>query len=199
VPSRPEQILDAAIDILGTRGSRHLTHRAVDAAAALPTGSTSNYFRSRDALIGAIVDRLSARERAGWEAVADAVDPRTPAELTAALAAFVHAATGPHRAVTLARFAAFGEAALRPDLQPRLAATAAQIRTWGARWLRVIGSADPDRDAQLLLDQLDGLMLHQLAFADPAFDPGVPLGTLIRALVTDRDPPAAGPDLSALR
>lgn len=184
VPTRAEQIADAAIDILGTRGVRHLTHRAVDAAANLPAGSTSNYFRTRDALIGAVVDRLAVREREGWEAVVHAVSPRTPDELAAALATFVHAATGPYRALTLARLAIFGEAALRPELQPQLAATAVQIRRWGAQWLRGVGSADPDGDAQLVLDQLDGLMLHQLAFADPDFDPGARLAVLIRALVT---------------
>lgn len=191
MPTRPEQITDAAIDILGTRGSRQLTHRAVDAAAALPPGSTSNYYRTRDALICAVVERLAAREQAGWEAVARAAAPQTAGELTAALAAFVHAATGPLRAITLARFAIFGEAAVRPELQPPLAATAARIRAWSAQWLRAVGSAHPDRDAQLILDQLDGLMLHQLAYADSAFHPEENLAALIEALLARRDPPAA--------
>jgi len=66
VPSRQEELLDAAIAVLGGQGVRQLTHRAVDVAAGLPSGSTSNYFKTRDALLVGIVDRFVARERAGW-------------------------------------------------------------------------------------------------------------------------------------
>ncbi|WP_455132609.1 TetR/AcrR family transcriptional regulator, partial [Microbacterium aurum] len=56
--SKREQVLDAAITVLGERGPRGLTHRAVDERAGLPTGSASNYFRTRDALLTGITDRL---------------------------------------------------------------------------------------------------------------------------------------------
>ena len=39
---RRTAILDAALELVGTLGMRGLTHRAVDAAAGLPPGSTSN-------------------------------------------------------------------------------------------------------------------------------------------------------------
>ena len=42
--------LDAAIDLLGTQGLRALAHTRVDERASLPKGSTSNYFRTRQAL-----------------------------------------------------------------------------------------------------------------------------------------------------
>ena len=35
-------LLDAALELVGTQGMRGLTHRAVDAAAGLPPGSTSS-------------------------------------------------------------------------------------------------------------------------------------------------------------
>ena len=47
--------------MLAREGSRGLTHRAVDAAAAVPIGTTSNYFRSRDALVAGLVDRIGER------------------------------------------------------------------------------------------------------------------------------------------
>ncbi|MFC7482775.1 TetR/AcrR family transcriptional regulator [Luedemannella flava] len=56
--NRRDDLLDAAITVLGEGGMRALTHRAVDAAAGLPAGSTSNYFRTRDALLGAVIDRF---------------------------------------------------------------------------------------------------------------------------------------------
>ena len=51
-------LLDAALELVGTQGMRGLTHRAVDAAAGVPPGSTSNHFRTREALVLGIVERF---------------------------------------------------------------------------------------------------------------------------------------------
>lgn len=51
--SRRDQVADAALRVLGESGSRGLTHRAVDTAAGVPPGTTSNYFNSRSALLEA--------------------------------------------------------------------------------------------------------------------------------------------------
>ncbi|MDX6764908.1 TetR family transcriptional regulator, partial [Streptomyces sp. F8] len=52
-------IADTAIGLVAAAGLRGLTHRAVDAAAGLPAGSTSYYFRTRTALIAACYQRLA--------------------------------------------------------------------------------------------------------------------------------------------
>lgn len=61
---RRREILSAAMTVLAQLGNRGLTHRAVDRQAGLPEGSSSAYFRTRDALIGAlgdfVADRLAA-------------------------------------------------------------------------------------------------------------------------------------------
>ena len=167
MPSRPELLLDAAIDVLGNQGVRALTHRAVDAAAGMPTGSTANYFKSRDALIGAVVDRFAERDRAAWEAIAGLLRPSNADELARALIAYARRALDADRATTVARYGLFVEAALRPELRQRLAAPAGEIRHWAARWLHAAGSADPERDCAAILDHLDGAILHQLAFPGP--------------------------------
>ena len=59
--SRRRMIADAGLTVLAREGSRGLTHRAVDNAAQVPTGTTSNYFRSRDALIEGLVERIGER------------------------------------------------------------------------------------------------------------------------------------------
>jgi DNA-binding transcriptional regulator YbjK len=184
MPSRPEELLDAAIAVLGSQGVRRLTHRAVDAAAGVPAGSTSNYFKTRDALVRAVVDRFAARERSAWETIAALLRPQTPEQLAAALAAFVRQATGPDRVMTIARYCLLVEAALHPELQQQLAETARAVREWAAQWLRALGSADPDGECRLILDQLDGIMLHQLAFPDPTFDPDREIAALVGAIVT---------------
>lgn len=72
--SRRNALTDAAIEILGTRGIHQLSHRAVDEATGLPAGTTSNYFRSRDALLDAVAQRivdLNLAEMAASVALAD--------------------------------------------------------------------------------------------------------------------------------
>lgn len=58
---RRQRIADAALDVLGGHGGRGLTHRAVDAAAGVPTGTTANYFPSRAALFAGMASRIFTR------------------------------------------------------------------------------------------------------------------------------------------
>lgn len=58
---RRSALADAGIAVLAREGSRGLTHRAIDEEADVPQGTTSNYFRSRDALIAGLFDRIGAR------------------------------------------------------------------------------------------------------------------------------------------
>ncbi|MFD7030933.1 TetR/AcrR family transcriptional regulator [Streptomyces sp. NPDC059917] len=63
-PDRRTLIADAAIATVAAAGLRGLTHRAIDTAAGLPAGSTSYYFRTRTALIGACYARIEERDLA---------------------------------------------------------------------------------------------------------------------------------------
>ncbi|WP_433789273.1 TetR/AcrR family transcriptional regulator [Actinoplanes sp. CA-252034] len=184
MPSRQEDLLDAAIGVLGNQGVRALTHRAVDAAAGVPLGSAANYFKTRDALISAVVERFAERDRAGWQAIAGFVRPSDPGELAGALSAYVIRALGPDRAMTIARYGLFIEAALRPALQEHLATSAAELRRWATQWLRAIGSTDPERECTAVMDYLDGLILHQLAFPGPPDDLAAAIDRTVRSLVT---------------
>lgn len=57
---RMELILGSATVVVAQKGMRGLTHRAVDAAADLPVGSTSGYLRTRLALTTALAEFISA-------------------------------------------------------------------------------------------------------------------------------------------
>jgi AcrR family transcriptional regulator len=181
--NRREHLLDAAITVLGERGFHGLTHRAVDTAAALPAGSTSNHFRTREALLDAVVERFAARERANWEEIALTMYPTTPAELAKALTAFAHQATDPHRTLTLARYAILVEAAIQPSLRAQLMTTGARVNAWATNWVRIAGSTDPERDAPIIMNHWTGVVLHQLAIPDPAFDPYAQISSLVTALI----------------
>lgn len=55
---RRNTLTDAAIEIVERDGLHGLSHRAVDEEAEVPRGTTSNYFRSREALLGATAQRI---------------------------------------------------------------------------------------------------------------------------------------------
>jgi DNA-binding transcriptional regulator YbjK len=180
---RRDALLDAAIDVVGQSGIHGLTHRAVDVAAGLPGGSASNHFRTRDALLNAVAGRFAARERANWEQVAVEIYPATPAELARALARFAQDAAGPDRTLALARYAILVEAANCPPLQDQLTVTGKRVSAWFTNWVRIAGSADPGRDAPIIMNHWTGIVLHQLANPDPAFNPLPQISALVTALI----------------
>jgi hypothetical protein len=145
--------------------------------------STSNCFRTRDALFNAIVERFAQRERANWDDLTSQVHPSTPAEFAHALALFARQATGPQRALTLARYAVLVEAAQRPELRPQLSLSGARVNEWFSAWIRVIGSQDPDYDMHVVMNYWTGLVLHQLAIPDPHFEPAGRLSALLECLI----------------
>ena len=183
MPNRRERLLDAAIEVLGERGIRALTHRAVDAEAGVAAGSAANYFPTREALLEAIVDRVSAMERGHFDEIAAEVCPATPAELGRAMAGWVREATGARRALTLSRYAILVEAGHNAKIRYRLAETGSRVNAWFANWLRLIGSRDTGHDVHVVGNYITGLMLHQLAMPDPGFDPADKITALLESLV----------------
>lgn len=60
-PERRQALIDAAIEVLAKEGARGLTFRAVDAEAAVPPGTASNYFANRDDLFTQVGGRIYER------------------------------------------------------------------------------------------------------------------------------------------
>jgi AcrR family transcriptional regulator len=65
--ARKRQVGDAAIAVLAEHGARGLTHRAVDQAAGIPPGTTSNYARTRAALLTLALTRIAELDAAEAE------------------------------------------------------------------------------------------------------------------------------------
>lgn len=182
-------LLDAALELVGTQGMRGLTHRAVDAAAGLPPGSTSNHFRTREALVLGIVERFIVREREMVTGPRGEVDP-TPAGVASALGRFVDRALGPDRMVTLARYAILVETAQNPGLRAGMAVGAEQVDTWALALLTRAGSSDPHRDLGVLANYVTGLVLHELALPSTDLDAAARIRVVIDTLGwTGRDTP----------
>lgn len=163
--SNRNRALNAAIEIAGTQGTHALTHGRIDAAAGLPRGSTSNYFRSRAALIHATVDHLVAAEQNLFDA--------GPAQLSiddlvTAVVVFVDEATEKHRTLTAARFAFFVEGFHDERIREELGQARQRILTWAAQILEALGVARPFTAARRILTHLEGTMLHRLTFNEDA-------------------------------
>ncbi|MFD7704738.1 TetR/AcrR family transcriptional regulator [Streptomyces caelestis] len=67
---RRAALVDAAIEVLAREGARGLTFRAVDTEAAVPVGTASNYFGSRDDLLTQAGARVYERLRPDEELIA---------------------------------------------------------------------------------------------------------------------------------
>ncbi|MFE7901224.1 TetR/AcrR family transcriptional regulator [Streptomyces sp. NPDC057424] len=162
-PSRSDLVADTALALLAERGMRGLTHRAVDEAAALPQGSTSNLARTRQALLELAVRRLADRE-ARVLALHEMPDPRAGAgPLAAALALAAHRALTNNRALTLARYELALEATRRPELRVYFDATGARFRDQLTALVTGMGSTDPARHTLSLIAWADGLMFSCVA------------------------------------
>ncbi|MFJ6612651.1 TetR/AcrR family transcriptional regulator [Streptomyces sp. NPDC091289] len=165
LPDRRDLIADAAITTVATAGLRGLTHRAVDAAAGLPSGSTSYYFRTRSALISACYLRLaelSVADVGRWEAEHGPTDPDSAAE---ALAALLHHWLTVERDRQLARFELSLEATRRPELRADLLTAGLAARSKAASVLAALGAPHPASAADLLVAWTDGLLYDWLAGA----------------------------------
>jgi AcrR family transcriptional regulator len=163
--ARADLVADTALALLAERGMRGLTHRAVDEAAGLAQGSTSNVARTRQALLELAVRRLADREArvlalhempgpdAGTGAVVDA------------LALALHRALTRNRDLTLARYELALEATRRPELRTAYDTTGARFRDQLTALVTALGSPDPDRHALSLVAWADGLMFSCVAGA----------------------------------
>lgn len=175
-----ERGLEAAVELLGAEGVRALTHARVDERAGLPPGSTSNWFRTRRALLGGIVDWIAERERADLKPAAmptiSGVD-----ELIEGLCAMAELQAGPFAARTRARYALFLELADDPELGEPLRRQRHEFERWTEKIMIAVGIADPVPATRALMALGDGLLLHRIT-VDPGLDMRPAIERTVRAL-----------------
>jgi len=195
---RAALIGDAAIELLAARGMRGLTHRAVDEAAGLPPGTTSNYARTRAALIERALHRMGELEAAEIGALMAETgvpaDLRGYAELTARIIA--HSVTAA-RTRMLARYELALEATRRPELRAAYDQAGRMYREQAIALLTAAGSPDPSRHARLLVAWAAGVPFGTIAGAGGSPGPSLDeLRTTMTELVAVilRDTPAQPTD-----
>jgi DNA-binding transcriptional regulator YbjK len=153
---RRDAIADAAIHLVATRGLRGLTHRAVDAEAGLPPGSTSYYLRTRSALLTACVNRMLARDLSA----SPPMSAGAPLDLLIEMAVNL-ARDRPDDLV--ARYELSLEASRQPDLRSAIDEGGRQLRAMLAQLLGGLGVPNPSEAAWPAAAMLDGLMYDRVA------------------------------------
>lgn len=157
-PSRRAALADAGLRVLAASGARGLTHRAVDAEASVPTGTSSNYFRSRDALLGALGDRIFERLTPSEERLASLMELDSVEAYVRDIAARVLESPD----LTLALWELRLEATRNPALAESLSRTL--VGGYDADVAFHVGRGLPGgaREVELLHYAIDGLVLDRL-------------------------------------
>ncbi len=178
--SRRDRLADAGIAVLAREGSRGLTHRAVDRESGLPTGTASNYFRSRDELVEGLLQRIVERltpDPATLEALA--VLPPGRESFTRHLRDIVRRLLA-DRDVTLAWFEMRLEAARRPEVGALMRAVLLAGFEGDVAYNEAAGLPGGAREIALFHYAVDGLVLDRLTVS---IDPGADLDQVVDDLV----------------
>ena len=185
-----ERALEAAVELLGTEGIRALSHARVDARAGLPAGSTSNWFRTRRALVAGIVAWIDERE--GAELDMELMPVPTDADaFIDALTMVIEVQSGPAAVRTRARFALFLDLAGDPELGEPLRRRRREIERLTEHLVTAVGIPDPVPSARALMALSDGLTFHRLTI-DPSLEPRPPIERAVRALAHHSGSAATG-------
>lgn len=174
------RILDAAVELLGTQGLKALSHVRVDVAAGVPKGSTSNYFRTRAALLTGVVEWLGELD------LADLVRPPSPpADVGAFVALLAHAvetATTASRTRTIARYVLFLEGTHNEDVRRPLLAGRTFFRSFVETSMERLGAHHPATAATAITAVGEGMIIHRVT-VDPHADVLAPIDAVVRAFV----------------
>jgi DNA-binding transcriptional regulator YbjK len=161
---RREELADAAIVTLARDGMRGLTHRAVDKAAGVSEGSTSYYFRTRHALLQAVVERATEVDAAEM----DVTSFEDAAAAAAGIAAVLEGWVTTGRVRQLARFELALEATRRPELRAALVARQEVFRGVLREQFALMGVGDPAARAKDLVALLNGLLFDAVTRTENA-------------------------------
>ena len=181
---RRAELLEAAIHLIGADGMDAVTHRAVAAAAGVPSASTSYYFRSKDELIHDALRTLAERELERLKLRRDALGAGA-ADLgatTEALATWIEDQIANEAVALLAQYHLQLEAARRPEAREILEAWKEGTDDLAETAMRSLGARDVRTAGILLVCAIDGLRLRLLASGHAPLD-AEQLRAVLRALL----------------
>lgn len=187
---RRQRIANAGIALIARGGTHRLTHRAVDAEAVLPNGSTSYYARSRRDLIRLVMEQLSA------ESQADLTDIEVPEKLTVQQATELVGRLTKRLILNgdaqAARFALMFEVRDDDELRRELTVDAPVRSSFdekAVKLLRALGATDPEGTASEFVALVDAVLMYRAVEAAP-IDPVGVVETYLTGLLVRQKPTA---------
>lgn len=164
VTSRRELIAEAAIALIDAEGAKGLTHRGVDAAAGLPTGTTSYYAPTRKDLLTMVVKRIS--EEPAFKPLEEDEPPR-PANVAEAVPTMISEIERTAQAAPMLRARASILPELRrwPELAEELHSRAPISRATRPRAIALlegIGVEASAADVHELMALCEALLMHRV-------------------------------------
>ena len=181
--TRREQILEAALRVIGRAGNQAVTHRAVAEEAGVPLGSTTYYFDSKDDLLQQALEHVAASEVARYRDLGDQLrEVESARELADRL--IDELVDGVRdRTAYIAEYELWLEAGRRPELREAAQSWCDAEQRSVAGAMETLGSADPATAASLVVATLDGLGERILAREDDPADAAKEIGPELRRLI----------------
>lgn len=185
-PDRRDRLADAGLALLAREGARGVTYRAVERAAGLPAGTTSNYFRGRDELMAALAARIYERLAPDPEVVAEAATRPPDADRVTGYMADIRDRLTRSRDLFLALLELRLEATRRPALAPLLTEVVRTHYEQDVAFHEEAGLPGGREEVRLLHFAMTGLMLELLTTptALGVTDPAATVATLTARLLS---------------
>lgn len=168
---RRTAIADAAIEVLGERGVHGLSHRAVDQRAGLPSGTTSNYFRSRDSLLVAAAERVVALHASDMERANGQVPaPSETGQLIELIAKSLYVSATQHRTRYRAIYELTLEASRNESLSRTLTGLSASLAEFTAHQHVALGLETSPEQVNTLITLFSGALFTLVAVPSSPVD-----------------------------
>ncbi len=165
---------DAIMAVLASAGGRGTTHRAVDGQLGWPEGTTSRYYRTRDSLLTAGVNRLIDIDLAQleqWEKEQLTRSRTTIEDIARILGAAFESWTGPAATRQLARYELSLEGQRRREVHAAIISGRVRINDSVGHLLATAGCDNRWSHATALVSYLDGLVHDRLLHPEVAAGP----------------------------
>jgi AcrR family transcriptional regulator len=160
---RRRRLAEAATHVLARGGSRGLTHRAVDAFADVPPGTTSRYFRNRDALFVAVTEYAISTHLDDVGAAPPGPGALTREQLVELLVQTARAAAGEQRFRHVAVAELYLESNRRPALREAMVAAARQHIATVRALFAAAGVPLDELGARRFVAFIDGMLFSAVA------------------------------------
>lgn len=186
---RRQQVLAAAIEVVGTFGVEGLSYRSAELAAGVPPGTACNHFRNREALLLGVAVELDRLHQDLWDGPLIDMQPQNATQLADLLTAKVNQAVGLMsirvRAYLTLQLEGWTHPQLREPLQHGYRKRTRHILVL----LRSVNPLVPELHAEILHDYLTAIIYRQLANPVSNFQPRPAIDALLTAAITAANPP----------